>query len=139
MIDTGLLAVVVKKDTLNMKVLVIEDDKFLVNAYRIKFEKIGYETRIAEDGVEALKILEEWSPEVVILDLVMPNMDGYEFLEKMRSVDRFKSIPVLISSNLGQPEDIDRATKLGANSYIIKGNLSLTELVAKLEELIPKK
>jgi CheY-like chemotaxis protein len=122
-----------------MKVLVIEDDKFLVNAYRIKFEKLGYEIRIAGDGLEALKMLNEWEPEILILDLVMPNMDGYEFLEKLRAMDKYKSIPVLISSNLSQPEDKEKASKLGANNYVVKGNLSLTELVEKLEELIPKK
>lgn len=121
-----------------MKVLVIEDDNFLVNAYRVKFGNMGYDTRIALDGNEALKVLEEWEPEIVILDLVMPNMDGYEFLEKMRAIEKYKDTPVLISSNLGQPEDIERATKLGANSYVIKGNLSLSDLVKKIEELIPK-
>ncbi len=121
-----------------MKVLVIEDDNFLVNAYRVKFGNMGYDTRIALDGNEALKVLEEWEPEIVILDLVMPNMDGYEFLEKMRAIEKYRDTPVLISSNLGQPEDIERATKLGANSYVIKGNLSLSDLVKKIEELIPK-
>ena len=121
-----------------MKVLVIEDDSFLVNAYRIKFGNIGYETKIALDGIEALKILEQWTPDVLILDIVMPNMDGYEFLEKLRANPKYKTIPVLISSNLGQPEDMEKANKLGASNYVVKGNLSLEELVNKLEELIPK-
>ena len=122
-----------------MKVLIVEDDSFLVNAYRIKFERLGYETKIAIDGESALKILGEWVPDVVILDLVMPKMDGYEFLEKMRAKPEFLNIPVLVATNLGQPEDVDRARELGANNYVIKGNLSLSELVEKLEELIPKK
>ena len=121
-----------------MKVLVVEDDSFLVNAYRIKFGRLGYETKMAVDGESALKILSEWTPDVVILDLVMPKMDGYEFLEKMRAVPEYKNIPVLVSTNLGQPEDVDRAKELGANNYVIKGNLSLSDLVNKLEELIPK-
>ena len=123
----------------NMKVLVIEDDNFLVNAYRIKFGELGYETKIAKDGIEALEILKTWEPEIVVLDIVMPNMDGYEFLEKMRAMDKYKKTPVLIASNLGQPEDMTRARALGADNYVVKGNLSLAELVTKLEELIPKK
>lgn len=122
-----------------MKVLVIEDDKFLANAYRIKFEKIGYDAKIAGDGALAFDVLNEWRPDVIILDLVMPKMDGYDFLEKFRTLDKFSDIPVLISSNLGQPEDMEKARKLGVNNYVIKGNLSLADLVNKLEELIPKK
>ena len=122
-----------------MKVLVVEDDKFLVNAYRVKFEKMGYEIKIALDGVEALEVLGKWRPDVVILDLVMPKMDGYEFLEKMRAIPEYEKIPVLIASNLGQNEDLNKAKEMGANNYVIKGNLSLSELVIKLEELIPKK
>lgn len=121
-----------------MKILVVEDDNFLANAYRIKFADLGYEAKIAADGEAALKTLETWEPEVVVLDLVMPNMDGYEFLENMRAMSKYKNTPVLVSTNLGQPEDMDRAKKLGADNYVIKGNMSLSDLVKKLEELIPK-
>lgn len=119
-----------------IKVLVAEDDAFLANAYKIKLDRGGFETKIASDGSEALKMLDDWIPDVLILDLVMPRKDGYWVLAQMRSDDRFKTLPVLVASNLGQTEDIDRAMELGADDYIVKSELSLEDLVVKLKDLV---
>ena len=108
-----------------MKTLIVEDDSFLLSAYRLKLEGLGYEIKEALDGAEALKILEWWTPELVILDLMLPKMDGFDFLTKMKADDRWKNVPVLVASNLGQREDIDRAMALGAAGYVVKSDLSL--------------
>ncbi len=122
-----------------MKILVIEDDSFLLNAYRLKLTKLGHDIKMAMNGEEAKKVMEEWLPQAIVLDLMMPTMDGYDFLSEIRKIDRFKKVPVLVASNLGQPEDVERAMKLGADGYVIKENLSLSQLVEKLDELINKK
>ncbi|KKT35330.1 MAG: hypothetical protein UW35_C0013G0020 [Candidatus Collierbacteria bacterium GW2011_GWF2_44_15] len=122
-----------------MKTLIVEDDSFLLSAYRLKLEGLGYEIKEALDGAEALKILEWWTPELVILDLMLPKMDGFDFLTKMKADDRWKNVPVLVASNLGQREDIDRAMALGAAGYVVKSDLSLEDLVTKINALLPKK
>ena len=122
-----------------MKTLIVEDDSFLLSAYRLKLEGLGYEIKEALDGAEALKILEWWTPELVILDLMLPKMDGFDFLTKMKADHRWKNVPVLVASNLGQREDIDRAMALGAAGYVVKSDLSLEDLVTKINALLPKK
>jgi len=118
------------------KVLVVEDDQFLANAYKLKLSKSDFDVKIAGDGQEALKIMEEFTPEVVLLDLIMPNMDGFETLKAMKALDKLKSIPVIVASNLGQKEDLDRAMKLGANDFIIKSNVSIEDIIKKVNKLI---
>ncbi|QQG47359.1 MAG: response regulator [Candidatus Woesebacteria bacterium] len=118
------------------KILVVEDDKFLANAYRVKLTKAQFETRLASDGNEALSALDEFNPDLVILDLMMPVKDGFSVLSEMRKSDKWKSTPIIVSSNLGQKEDIDRALGLGANDYVVKSDLSMAELLEKVNKLI---
>ncbi len=117
------------------KVLVVEDDRFLVSAYRAKLEKSGYEVQIASDGDEALAALKTFLPDVMLLDLVMPKRDGFSTLEEIKKDARLSKIPIIVTSNLGQKEDIDKAMALGANDYIIKSDLSIEELVAKVQKV----
>src|SRR6185295_12837886 len=107
------------------KILIVEDDKFLANAYRVKLTKSGFDIRIAYDGEEALSLIDEFNPELILLDLVLPKKDGFTVLEELKKSSKWQSIPVIIASNLGQSEDIDKGMKLGANGYIIKTDLSL--------------
>jgi DNA-binding response OmpR family regulator len=118
------------------KILVAEDDRFLSNAYRVKLGKAGFEVQIASDGNEALTILETFQPAIVLLDLMMPVKDGFAVLEAMRADERFKSIPVIVASNLGQKEDTERALGLGANDFIVKSDLSLDSIIDKINKLI---
>ena len=121
------------------KILVSEDDQFLSNAYRVKLTKAGFEVKIATDGKETLNELKNFTPDLIILDLVMPIMDGFTALEEIKKNDKTKNIPVIIASNLGQKEDIERGIKLGAVDYIIKSDLSLDALIAKINKIISKK
>jgi DNA-binding response OmpR family regulator len=119
-----------------MKILIAEDDSFLGNAYKMKLTKAGHELQLAADGEAALKKLESFTPDVIVLDLIMPNIDGFGVLEKVKADDRFKNIPVIVASNLGQEEDIKKAKKLGANDYVIKSDLSLNQLIEKITALV---
>ena len=123
------------------KILIAEDDKFLANAYRLKLSKLGFDVRLAPDGQEALNILKDFIPDLMILDLVMPNKDGFAVLEEVKSRPDTKSVPVIIASNLGQKEDIDRGLKLGAADYIVKADVAISEIVDKINAVLgaPKK
>ncbi|KKQ51840.1 hypothetical protein A2865_04420 [Candidatus Woesebacteria bacterium RIFCSPHIGHO2_01_FULL_39_17] len=118
------------------KILVVEDDKFLANAYRVKLSKASYNVVLVYDGEEAMDALQTDKFDLVILDLVIPKKDGFSVLSEMKKNDTWKNIPVVVASNLGQKEDIDKALELGANDYIVKTDFSITNLVAKLQSLI---
>ena len=118
------------------KVLIAEDDKFLGGAYRAKLQKAGFEVRIATDGVDGLAALDSFNPDIVLMDLLMPKMDGFEMLRQLRAKPGYEKIPVIIASNLGQKEDIDRGMSLGATDYIIKSNIQLHEIVDKIAKLL---
>ena len=120
------------------KILIAEDDKFLANAYRVKLEKSGFELRLASDGEEVLDILRDFTPDLILLDLVMPKKDGFTVLAEIRADPKWQQTPVLVASNLGQKEDLERATKLGATDYIIKSDLSMASLVEKINALCVK-
>jgi len=118
------------------KILVVEDDNFLSNAYKIKLTKAGFEVIMAKDGEEAMKELQKVAPSVILLDLMMPIKDGFSVLEDIKKNTKLAKIPIIVTSNLGQKEDIDRAINLGAKDYVIKSDLSLEELVSKIKSYI---
>lgn len=116
------------------KILIVEDDPFLLKAYQSKFKNSGFEVQIATDGVDALKILESFLPNVIVLDLVMPRKDGFATLEEIKANPKLKDIPVIVASNLGQQEEIDRVKKLGAVDCITKSDLSMSDLIKKINQ-----
>jgi len=118
------------------KILVIEDDKFLSNVYRIKLQKVGFDVVIAIDGAEALEKIKLENFDLVILDLIIPKIDGFAVLSEIKSQEKYKKLPVLVSSNLGQVEDINRAIKLGATDFVVKSDTSLDALVEKIKKII---
>src|SRR5476651_2183773 len=117
-------------------ILVAEDDKFLANAYRIKLTKAGFEVHIARDGQEAVDVLKTLKPDLILLDLVMPTKDGFTALEEIKANPSIKDIPVIIASNLGQKEDLDKGMKLGAVDFIVKSDLSLENLIKKINTIL---
>lgn len=118
-----------------MKVLVAEDDKFLSKVYQTKLSKAGFEIQMAQDGEEALQALRSFVPDVILLDLMMPKKDGFQVLQAINADEKLKSIPVIVTSNLGQPEDKKKAMDLGAKSYIIKSDTPIQEIITKLQAL----
>ncbi len=115
------------------KVLIAEDDKFLSSAYRVKLAKEGFDVKVVVNGNELLTELSTFAPDLIILDLVMPSKDGFETLKEIKANDKWKGIPVIIASNLGQKDDIDQGLALGANDYIVKTDLSLNGIIAKIK------
>src|SRR3989338_405180 len=120
------------------KLLIVEDDNFLANAYRVKLTKAGFDIRIAFDGEQALKMLSDFTPDCIILDLVIPKKDGFTVLSEIRANPKWINIPVLVASNLGMEEDISKAMSMGASGYVIKSDLSMAEMVEKIRSLLPK-
>jgi len=121
---------------MSYKVLVVEDDSFLVGAYRAKLAKEGFEVQVATDGEEALNALKLFTPDIILLDAVMPRKDGFATLEEIKKNDAWKNIPVIMASNLGQQEDVDRAMALGATDFITKSNMSIGDLVNKINSTL---
>jgi DNA-binding response OmpR family regulator len=118
------------------KILIAEDDQFLGSAYRLKLSKEGFDVKVAVDGEEALHLIEEFTPDLIILDIMMPKKDGFAVLQELKAQDKWKSIPILMASNLGQKEDLEKAKSFGATDYIIKSNMPLNELIAKVNSLV---
>jgi CheY-like chemotaxis protein len=119
-----------------IKILVAEDDKFLGSAYRAKLTKSGFEVQIVTDGEEALAALKTFQPDIILLDLVMPKKDGFATLQELKASEDYKKIPVIVASNLGQKEDLDKAKAMGAVDYVIKSDLSLDALIGKIMEAL---
>lgn len=106
------------------KIAIIEDDLAIAQMYRLKFEAEGYKVDIAENGKLGLVLCEEMKPDLVLLDLMMPEMNGDEMLEKMRSTDWGKDIKVIILTNVGQQEAPEQLKKLRVSNYIVKAEMT---------------
>ncbi len=119
-------------------ILVVEDDKFLIKAYNIKFTRAGFNVITATDGAIGLELAKSELPELILLDLMLPKIDGFEFLKRMAVDESLKAIPVIILSNLGQQTDKERALALGAKEYLIKADYSLDEIIEKVNTYIVK-
>ena len=117
------------------KILVIEDDKFLRELIVRKLLKSDYDVYEAADGEEGLKKIKEERPDLVLLDLVLPSIDGFDVLARIKEDSNIKSIPVIILSNLGQREDLEKALKLGAADYLVKANFTPGEIINKINKI----
>lgn len=116
--------------------LIAEDDQFYANLYKTKLEKEGFAVVISTNGSETMQLIEKNKPNLIILDIVMPELDGFEVLKQLKQKPDFKNVPVIVLSNLGQQEDIDRALSLGAFRYIVKSNVSIHDMVESVEEAL---
>lgn len=114
-------------------ILIIEDDEFLRSLATKRLEKEGYLLAVAVDGESAFNVAFEAKPALILLDLLLPGKDGFEVLRQIRENEVLKSVPVIIFSNLGRQEDIERAQQLGADDFLIKANFTLDDLVEKIK------
>jgi DNA-binding response OmpR family regulator len=123
-----------------LKILIIDDDGFLLEMYALKFTQKKFDVLALPGTLEGLeKLRGGYVPDVLVVDLVLPAMDGFEFLEVVKNEGLAKDAVKIVLSNLGQEEDIDRATKLGADGYIIKASATPSEVVTKVEETIAER
>lgn len=113
------------------QILIVEDEKPLARALELKLTQVGYKTRIASNGEEALKILETETFDIILLDLIIPKIDGFKVLTELKQ--RKLKTPVMVTSNLGQEEDVKRAKDLGAIDYFVKADTPLADLVSRID------
>ncbi len=113
-----------------IKVALIEDDHMLSDMYKIKFEKEGFAIATAADGAEGLEVVEKEQPDIILLDVIMPRMDGFQTLQELRA--RGIRTPVILLTNLGQEEDIKKGRELGATDYFVKSNFTPDAIVSKV-------
>jgi two-component system, OmpR family, alkaline phosphatase synthesis response regulator PhoP len=119
-------------------ILLVEDDPFLSDIYSTKFEEVGYVVDVAKNGVSALSKAEEGSYALILLDMVLPKMNGGEVLQQLKKNEKTKAIPVVILSNLGSDEEVKEGLKMGADDYLVKSQFTPSEVVAKINELLSK-
>ncbi len=117
-------------------ILVIEDDKFLRELMSQKLVGDGYKVSAAVDGEEGIKKIKEEKPFLVLLDLILPGIDGFEVLSRAKIDPETAKIPIIMLSNLGQREDIERGLKLGATDYLIKAHFTPGEIIEKIKKIL---
>ena len=113
------------------RILIVEDDTFLAGIYASKFESAGFAVTLVTDGEAGLKMAEKEIPDAILLDVLLPKKDGFEVLEGIKRNTATHSVPVLLLTNLGQREDVERGLKLGASDYLIKAHFLPHETVDK--------
>ncbi|MBI2120070.1 MAG: response regulator [Parcubacteria group bacterium] len=119
------------------KVLIVEDDKFLLDMYTVKFNEYNFEVASSFGVPDALAKLEEGlQPDILLTDIVMPVMDGFEFLAEIKKRHLAPGAVIIVLSNLGQKEDINKGVSLGASGYIVKATSTPTEVVKKVLEIV---
>lgn len=121
------------------RVLLVEDDDFLRKICKTKLEREGFNVSVAVNGKEALKKILEGDSQIVLLDIILPAMDGFEVLKRVKEDSSRSSVPIIMLTNLGQASDIEKGFKLGAEDYIIKAHLTVGEIVEKVKEVLKKK
>lgn len=121
-------------------ILIVDDDKFLLDMYTVKFVEKGFVVEGASNGPEALqKIDAGLTPDIFLVDIVMPTMDGFELVQHIVQRQKGKRSAIIILSNLGQKEDVEKGLSLGADGYIVKASATPTEVVEKVVEIISHK
>jgi DNA-binding response OmpR family regulator len=117
-------------------ILIIEDDKFLRELITQKLIKEDFEVSEAVDGEEGIKKIKEEKPDLVLLDLILPGIDGFEVLSQMKKEPTLVPIPVIILSNLGQKDDVEKGLKMGAVDYLIKAHFTPGEIIDKIKAVL---
>jgi len=117
-------------------VLLIEDDKMIIDMYTLKFNQEGYEVIQAEDGQTGLDLAKKVNPDVILLDIILPQMDGFTVLKSLKEDKAIKDVPVVLLTNLGQDGDVKKGLELGAVDYLIKANFTPAQVVDKVKSVL---
>jgi len=121
-----------------IKVLIVEDEPFLLNLYKLRLQQDGYEVIMASNGDQGFSLAQLESPDLILLDILMPKIDGYGLLANLKKNKSTKNIPSIIFSNLSQKHEIEKGLKLGAKDFIIKTSITPTELAGRIKEYLKK-
>jgi DNA-binding response OmpR family regulator len=119
-----------------MKILIVEDEAVLSKVLKEKFERSGFEAKVAADGEAAVIMAKEFRPEIIVLDLVLPKKNGFTVLKEVKEDADLSPIPVIVVSNLGEDSDIKRALTLGASDYFVKSQHPINEIVEKVKSVL---
>lgn len=128
-------SVAVKPDK-KLKIISIEDDKYLSSSLKLWLEINNFEVIVAYDGKEGIEKIKAEKPNLVLLDLMLPIMDGFQVLEEMKKDSEMKSIPVLLLSNLSQNPDIQKAKEMGVSDYLVKADVSMKDIVEHVKKIL---
>ncbi len=120
------------------KILIVDDDPFILDMYILKFKECGFDVENARDGKAGLDKIESYQPDILLLDIVMPVMDGFDVLSELKKRKLAHNIKIILLSNLGQKSDVERGMELGADYYIIKAHFTPSEVVEKVKGLLEK-
>lgn len=118
------------------KILLVEDDTFILEMYATKLLSFGYEVIMATDGDQALKAVKDKAPDFILLDIVLPSMDGFDVLKAIKEDPKTKAIPVVLLTNLGERSDVAKGLELGADDYLIKAHFTPSEVIQKIQQLL---
>ncbi len=118
------------------RILLVEDDPFLIDIYTQKLKSEGFEVEVSVDGEKVLRILQKKKPDLLLLDIVLPKLDGWEILKRINENPNFKDLKIIILSNLGQREDIERGRELGAEKYLIKAHFTPSQVVEEIKKVL---
>ena len=117
-------------------ILLIEDDPFLIDIYTTKLKEAGFSVEVATDGNEGLRKIAEKIPDLVVLDIVLPQIDGWEILKKIKEDPKLNPTPVVILSNLGQRGEVEKGLKMGATKYLIKAHYTPSEVIEEIKKIL---
>ncbi|MBU1036723.1 response regulator [Patescibacteria group bacterium] len=120
----------------NPSILLIEDEEMLSSMYETKFSKENFEIRKALDGETGLRLAQEKKPDLILLDIIMPKLDGFTVLKKIKADPNLKDVPVVLLTNLGQDEDVEKGKKMGVVGYLVKANTTPAQVVEKVKEYL---
>ena len=121
-----------------IKILLVEDDSFLLGMYATKFEIEGFKVVMAEDGEKAFKLAVKEMPDIILLDIILPKVNGFEVLRQLKATVATAKIPVLLLTNLSQKDEIEQGLKMGAEDYLIKAHFMPSEVVDKIKKVLNK-
>lgn len=121
------------------KLLLVEDDRDLIEMYETKFKMEGFAVVKAENGLGVLELVKKEKPVIVLLDIVMPELDGFQVLKSLKADAETKAVPVILLTNLSQESDIKKSAELGAADYLVKANFTPNEVAAKVRKILDRK
>lgn len=128
-----------QQESSGVKILIVEDDPFLSSIASVRLKQEGYNVSVATDGAQALSLIEKEIPDLVLLDIVMPGINGFDVLKAIKADERYTKVSVIMFSNLGQEHEIEDSKKLGADDFLVKAKFTPREVLQKIRELLKKK
>lgn len=117
-------------------ILLVEDDPFLVEIYTAKLKEAGFSVIVATDGKESLKKMKEKVPDLLLLDIVLPDLNGWEVLREIKKEDKLNNLKIVILSNLGEKEEVEKGLKLGVERYLVKARYTPSEVVEEVKKIL---